>query len=80
MPRTFRISFTREADAYEKATANTDWYDEAENILMDETELDSDYEDTDALMVDLINLFMQFVNENGFQSVTVTEIKEVPYE
>ena len=80
MKRSFRIEFIRKADEFEKEHRNCGWYDEEAGYVYDSTEFDTEYDNMEVVFVDLINLFNEFCDENGFEDVTVTEIEEVPYD
>lgn len=80
MTRSFRIEFIRKADEWEKEHRNCGWYDEEAGYLYDSTEFDADANTMEGIFVDLINLFEQFVDENEFEDITVTEITEMPYD
>lgn len=80
MKRSFRISFTRKADAYETEHTTCGWADQKNLRLFDETEFDTEYLLPENVYSDLFNLFMNFVAENNMKEVFVYEIIEVPYD
>ena len=71
MTRSYRISFMRKAEPDEHI---------GHEYFFDGTEFDTDAQTTEDVCVDLMNLFNDFVAENGFEDVTVSEIEEVPYD
>lgn len=80
MKRSFQIEFIRKVDERERSTRNTGWYDESADLVYDSTEFDTPFHNMEVVFVDLINMFNQFVDENKFEDVTVTQIEEVPYD
>ena len=77
--RSFRIEFMRalELNEYESFFPHEE---DAPAYWNDETEFDTDATTNEAIFCDLINLFNDFVTENGFIDVTVVNIYEVPYD
>lgn len=71
MTRSYRISFMRIAEPDEHI---------GHGYFFDETEFDTDAQTTEDVCVDLMNLFNDFVAENHFEDVTVSEIYAVPYD
>jgi len=78
--RSFRIEFIRKADDHEQQCNGIVWYDEDSGLMYDSTEFDTPCQNIEGVCVDLINLFNDFVAENEFEDVTVTQIEEVPYD
>lgn len=78
--RSFRIEFIRKVKDSERNYNNLMWYDEESGLVFDMTEFDSEYQTTEVLFVDLINLFNDFCDENAFEDVTVTDLMEVAYD
>ena len=68
----YRIEFTRRRSAYEKANNLNGFIDEEHRY--DETELDAEsYEEA-------MDTFADFVDEQGYGDVDVTDVTEVPYD
>lgn len=77
--RSFRIEFMR---ALSPAEIESYWphEEDAPDFWDDETEFDTDALSPEGIFCDLVNLFNDFVSENGFKDVTVGNIYEVPYD
>ena len=71
MKRTYHITFMRKAEPDENI---------GHEYFFDGTEFDTDAQKMEDVCVDLMNLFNDFVAENHFEDVTVSEIYEVPYD
>ena len=70
--KSYRIEFIRRCTAYEKAM-NQNGYIDGEHRY-DETEFDAEnYEDA-------MDIFADFVDEQGYGDVSVTDVTEVPYD
>lgn len=70
--KSYRIEFTRRRSAYEKANNLNGFIDEEHRY--DETELDAENEE------ELMDLFADFIDENRYEDVSVTDVEEVPYD
>lgn len=70
--KSYRIEFTRRRSAYEKANNLNGFIDEEHRY--DETELDAENEE------ELMDLFADFIDENQYEDVSVTDVAEVPYD
>lgn len=68
----YRIEFTRRRNAYEKANNLNGFIDEEHRY--DETELDAENDE------ELMDLFADFIDENQYEDVSVTDVEEVPYD
>ncbi len=77
--RSFRIEFLRATEANERESFYP-YEDDAPDLWDDETEFDTDMKTPEGIFCDLVNLFNDFIAENGFTDVTVGNIYEVPYD
>ena len=70
--KSYRIEFIRRRSAYEKANNLNGFIDEENRY--DETELDAENEE------ELMDLFADFIDENQYKDVSVTDVTKVPYD
>ena len=70
--KSYRIEFIRRRTSYEKANNLNGFIDE--EYRYDETELDAENEE------ELMDLFADFIDENQYEDVSVTDVEEVPYD
>lgn len=70
--KSYRIEFIRRRTSYEKANNLNGFIDEEHRY--DETELDAPNSE------EALELFGDFVDENGYCDVAMTDIYEVPYD
>lgn len=72
--KSYRVEFIRNRTSYEKAENQNGLISAGEDIRYDETELDAENEE------ELMDLFEDFIDENQYEDVSVTDVTEVPYD
>ena len=72
--KSYRVAFIRNRTSYEKAENQNGLISPGEDIRYDETEFDAENEE------ELMDLFADFIDENQYEDVSVTDVEEVPYD